>query len=38
VEILKTKGDIGRVRATAKVNGELATEGEFIFALSPLTD
>ncbi|MGQ9730043.1 MAG: 3-hydroxyacyl-ACP dehydratase FabZ [Candidatus Zipacnadales bacterium] len=36
VEILKTKGDIGRVRATAKVEGQLATEGEFIFALSPL--
>jgi len=36
VEILKTKGDIGRVRATATVDGELATEGEFIFALSPI--
>ncbi|MBM3475265.1 MAG: 3-hydroxyacyl-ACP dehydratase FabZ [Armatimonadetes bacterium] len=38
VEILKTKGDIGRVHATAKVNGELATEGEFVFALSPITE
>lgn len=38
VEILKTKGDMGRVRATAKVNGELATEGNFLFALSPIEE
>jgi 3-hydroxymyristoyl/3-hydroxydecanoyl-(acyl carrier protein) dehydratase len=38
VEILKTKGDIGRVHATAKVDGELATEGDFVFALSRIRD
>jgi 3-hydroxyacyl-[acyl-carrier-protein] dehydratase len=34
VEILKTKGDIGRAHATAKVEGELAVEGDFMFALT----
>jgi len=34
VEILKTKGDIGRCGAVARVDGEVACEGEFIFALS----
>jgi 3-hydroxyacyl-[acyl-carrier-protein] dehydratase len=34
VELQKVKGDIGRCQATACVNGEVACEGEFIFALS----
>jgi 3-hydroxyacyl-[acyl-carrier-protein] dehydratase len=38
VEILKTKGDIGRVAAIAKVDGEIACEGTFVFALSPLDE
>ncbi len=36
VEITKVKGDIGRVSATAKVDGKVAGEGIFIFALTPL--
>jgi beta-hydroxyacyl-ACP dehydratase FabZ len=38
INILKTKGNIGRVQATATVDGELACEGIFVFALSPLED
>ncbi len=33
VELLATKGNIGKVRAVARVNDEVAAEGEFIFAL-----
>lgn len=33
VEMIATKGSIGKVRATARVNDEVAAEGEFIFAL-----
>jgi len=36
VEILRTKGDAGRVSAVAEVDGEVAAEGEFMFALVPL--
>lgn len=36
VEIVKVKGDIGRVSATAKVDGQVAGEGLFSFALTPL--
>lgn len=38
VTILKTKGDIGRVQAVARVDGEVAAEGIFVFALSPLDE
>jgi len=38
VEILKTKGDAGRVSAVAEVEGEVAAEGEFTFALVPLEE
>ncbi|MBN1458598.1 MAG: 3-hydroxyacyl-ACP dehydratase FabZ [Armatimonadetes bacterium] len=33
--ILKSKGDIGRVQVTGKVDGEVAAEGEYWFALRP---
>jgi 3-hydroxyacyl-[acyl-carrier-protein] dehydratase len=33
VELIATKGNIGKVRAVAKVEEEIAAEGEFIFAL-----
>lgn len=33
VELLKVKGNIGRVRAVAKVDGQIVTEGELVFAL-----
>lgn len=33
VELIATKGNIGKVRAVARVNDEVAAEGEFIFAL-----
>jgi len=33
VELITTKGNIGKVRAVARVNDEIAAEGEFIFAL-----
>jgi 3-hydroxyacyl-[acyl-carrier-protein] dehydratase len=36
VEIVKVKGDIGRVSATATVDGQVAGEGLFSFALIPL--
>jgi 3-hydroxyacyl-[acyl-carrier-protein] dehydratase len=36
VDIHKVKGDIGRVKATAKVDDEIAAEGFFMFALTPL--
>jgi len=33
VEMIAAKGSIGKIRAVAKVDGEVAAEGEFIFAL-----
>lgn len=33
VELIATKGNIGKVRAVARVVDEVAAEGEFIFAL-----
>ena len=33
VEMLKRRGPIGRVRARALVDGEVAAEGEIVFAL-----
>jgi len=33
--LLKSKGDIGRVQVTGKVDGEVAAEGEYWFALRP---
>jgi len=33
VELIATKGNIGKVRAIARVDNEIAAEGEFIFAL-----
>ena len=33
VELIATKGNIGKVRAVARVDGEVAAEGEFMFAL-----
>jgi 3-hydroxyacyl-[acyl-carrier-protein] dehydratase len=33
VELIATKGNIGKVRAVARVDGDIAAEGEFIFAL-----
>jgi 3-hydroxyacyl-[acyl-carrier-protein] dehydratase len=36
IEMQKVKGDIGRVLAVSRVNGEVVAEGEFLFALSPL--
>jgi 3-hydroxyacyl-[acyl-carrier-protein] dehydratase len=34
VEMLKTKGGVGRCQGVARVDGEVACEGEFIFAFS----
>lgn len=33
VELIATKGNIGKIRAIARVNGDVAAEGEFMFAL-----
>jgi 3-hydroxyacyl-[acyl-carrier-protein] dehydratase len=33
VELLKNRGSIGKVRVTGRVDGQIAAEGEFIFAL-----
>jgi 3-hydroxyacyl-[acyl-carrier-protein] dehydratase len=33
VELLKNRGSIGKVRVTGRVDGTIAAEGEFIFAL-----
>jgi len=33
VELIATKGNIGKVKAVARVNDEVAAEGEFTFAL-----
>ncbi len=33
VELLAVKGNIGRVKAIARVDGDVAAEGEFMFAL-----
>ena len=33
VELIANKGNIGKVRAVARVDGEVAAEGEFMFAL-----
>ncbi len=33
VELIATKGNIGKIKAVARVNDEVAAEGEFIFAL-----
>ena len=33
VEMIATRGNIGKVKAVARVEGEIAAEGEFIFAL-----
>lgn len=33
VELLATRGNIGKVKAIARINNEIATEGEFTFAL-----
>ena len=33
VELIATKGNIGKVKAVARVDNEVAAEGEFIFAL-----
>ena len=33
VELIATRGNIGKVKAIARVDGEVATEGEFMFAL-----
>jgi len=33
VELIATKGNIGKVKAVGKVNDEVAAEGEFMFAL-----
>jgi len=33
VELIATKSNIGKVRAIARVDGEVACEGEFMFAL-----
>ena len=33
VDLIVNKGNIGKVRAVARVDGEVAAEGEFIFAL-----
>jgi len=33
VEMIATRGNIGKVKAVARVNDEIAAEGEFIFAL-----
>ncbi|MFQ3549277.1 MAG: 3-hydroxyacyl-ACP dehydratase FabZ [Armatimonadota bacterium] len=33
VELIATRGNVGKVRAFAKVNDEIAAEGEFTFAL-----
>ena len=35
VTILKTKGDIGRVAVVGRVDGQVAAEGEYLFALRP---
>ncbi len=33
VEMIATRGNIGKIKAVARVNDEIAAEGEFIFAL-----
>lgn len=33
VELIATRGSIGKVKAIGRVDGDVATEGEFIFAL-----
>ncbi len=33
VEILRSKGDFGRVKVTGRVDGQVAAEGEYIFVL-----
>lgn len=33
VELIATRGNIGKIKAVARVNDEVAAEGEFIFAL-----
>lgn len=33
VDMIASRGNIGKVRATARVDGEVACQGEFIFAL-----
>ena len=33
VELIATRGNIGKVKAIARVDGDVATEGEFMFAL-----
>ncbi len=38
VRIVRCKGDIGKVAVQAKVEGELAARGEFIFALVPIDE
>ena len=35
VTLLKTKGNVGRVAVVARVDGQVAAEGEYIFALRP---
>ena len=35
VELLKLKGPIGKFRGEAKVDGQLAVEGEVLFAIAP---
>lgn len=35
VELLKLKGPIGKFKAEAKVNGQLAAEAEVLFAIAP---
>ena len=35
VELLKLKGPIGKFKAEAKVDGQLAVEGEILFAIAP---
>jgi 3-hydroxymyristoyl/3-hydroxydecanoyl-(acyl carrier protein) dehydratase len=33
VELIATKGNIGKIRAVARIDDEVAAEGEFMFAL-----
>lgn len=33
VELLRSRGDIGKVRVTGRVDGDIVAEGEYIFAL-----
>ena len=35
VELLKLKGPIGKFKGTAKVDGQVAVEGEVLFAIAP---